>query len=65
MKNKICLIYNFGQHYREPIFRKMDKELNVDFYFGDYPEGVKAFDYNTLNGHKGILKYLKIYKALH
>lgn len=28
---KLCLIYNFAQHYRTSIFTLMDKEFDMDF----------------------------------
>lgn len=48
---KIALIYNFAQHYRTNIFTLMDKELDVDFYFGDHYQNVKKMDYSLLT-HK-------------
>ncbi|WP_345992292.1 glycosyltransferase [Chryseobacterium sp. Chry.R1] len=65
MEDKNVLIYNFGQHYREPIFKKMDEELAIDFYFGDNSEDIKTFDYNKLKGYKGTLKSVKLYKILY
>lgn len=65
MENKNVLIYNFGQHYREPIFRLMDRELAVDFYFGNNSDDIKTFDYSKLRGFKGILKYIRLYKVFY
>ena len=45
---KLCLIYNFAQHYRTNIFTLMDKEMNVDFVFGDTMGDVKKMDYSLL-----------------
>lgn len=47
---KICLIYNFAQHYRTEIFQHLDKCFDIDFYFGDKYLDVKKMDYNLLNG---------------
>jgi len=53
----IVLIYNYPLHYREAIFKKLDIEYDVDFYFGDkLQEKIKAFDVNELNGTVRILK---------
>ena len=47
---KICLIYNFAQHYRSEIFQQLDQNFDVDFYFGDKYLDVKKMDYNLLKG---------------
>lgn len=47
--SKVCLIYNFAQHYRANIFSLMDKELDIDFYFGDKYLNVKKMDYSMLS----------------
>ncbi len=61
MKKKVCCIFNLAPHYREPIFRQMDKELDCDFYFGDKVETkIKLMDYESLEGFKKILKNIKI-----
>lgn len=48
---KVALIYNFAQHYRTNIFTLLDKELDIDFYFGDHYLNVKKMDYSLLK-HK-------------
>lgn len=47
---KLCLVYNFAQHYRTNIFTLMDKELKCDFVFGDSMYDVKKMDYSLLHG---------------
>ena len=47
---KLCLIYNFAQHYRTSIFRLIDQEYNCDFFFGDSYLNVKKMDYSLLKG---------------
>lgn len=47
---KLCLIYNYAQHYRTNIFTLMDKELGCDFVFGDSMSDVKKMDYGLLQG---------------
>jgi len=47
---KLCIIYNFAQHYRTSIFRLLDKEFNCDFVFGDNMGDVKKMDYALLRG---------------
>lgn len=51
MKNKICLVYNFAQHYRENIFCLLDKELNCDFVFGDKYLDIKKMDYSLFKNN--------------
>lgn len=65
MENRKVLIYNFGQHYREPIFKKLDEHIGFDFYFGDRNKDIKIFDYNTLKGYKGLLKNKKIFGPIY
>lgn len=48
---KLCLIYNFAQHYRTSIFTLMDKKFCVDFVFGDSMGDVKKMDYSLLRGN--------------
>lgn len=48
---KTALIYNFAQHYRTNIFTLMDKDMDIDFYFGDHYLNVKKMDYSLLS-HK-------------
>jgi glycosyltransferase involved in cell wall biosynthesis len=43
---KILFLHNFPQHYREEIFRLIEKKYNVDWIFGDKMENVKPFNYN-------------------
>lgn len=59
-KNKICLIYNFAQHYRLGVFKRIDQELNSDFYFGDKLGDIKKIDYKELRGYKGELKNIRL-----
>lgn len=65
ISNKTCLIYNYAQHYRTSIFKLLDKELGVDFYFGDKMDDVKKMDYSQLKNFKGELKNIKIFSAIY
>ena len=47
---KLCLIYNYAQHYRTNIFTLIDRELGADFVFGDSMGDVKKMDYSLLKG---------------
>ena len=42
---KICLVYNYAQHYRKEIFSLMDKEFDIEFYFGDKMDDVIKLNY--------------------
>lgn len=48
---RICLIYNFAQHYRASIFRLIDQTFDCDFVFGDSYLDVKKMDYRLLHGN--------------
>lgn len=60
MNKQICLLYNYGQHYREAIFKSLDDALQVDFYFGDKMHDVKKLDYKILKGKVEELKNINI-----
>ncbi|MEQ8422596.1 MAG: glycosyltransferase [Arenibacter algicola] len=61
MNNKICCIFNLAPHYRSPIFKLMDNELNCHFYFGDKVDtAIELMDYRDLKGFQKISKNLKI-----
>lgn len=47
---KLCIIYNFAQHYRTNIFALMDKTFSCDWVFGDSMSDVKKMDYSLLHG---------------
>lgn len=47
---KLCLIYNFAQHYRTSIFKLISEEFDCDFLFGDSMSDVKKMDYGILKG---------------
>jgi glycosyltransferase involved in cell wall biosynthesis len=46
--NNICVVYNMAAKYREPIFRLMDKELDIDWYYGDQIGNIKEMDSSKL-----------------
>lgn len=57
--SKTCCIFNLAAHYRTPIYKLMDNELNCDFYIGDKVSSpMKKMNYNELLGFKKELKNL-------
>lgn len=40
---KLCIIYNFAQHYRTNIFTLIDKTFNCGWVFGDAMSDVKKW----------------------
>lgn len=48
---KLCIVYNFAQHYRAGIFKLIDKEYQCDFVFGKNKTDIKSMDYSFLNGN--------------
>ncbi len=70
--SKLCVIYNMAAKYRAPIFQLMDKELDVDWYFGEPIGDIKELDtsilkkvtklkqntFRCLTWQKGVLKLL-------
>ncbi len=56
-KRDVCAIFNIGAHYRFPIYKRMDEDLNCDFYIGDYVQtSLQVFDYTQLKGYKRKLR---------
>lgn len=55
--SKTCCIFNYGPHYRDAIYSKIDKELNYDMYFGHkVPGRIKKIDVSTYTNYKKDLK---------
>lgn len=50
MKQKLCVIYNYAQHYRTGIFKLIDQTFDCDYLFGDSMGDVKKMDYSLLHG---------------
>ncbi len=46
---KLCIIYNFAQHYRANIFKLIDSTFNCEWYFGNTMDNVKKMDYSILS----------------
>lgn len=57
---KLCIIYNFAQHYRTSIFRLLDKEFDCDFFFGQSYLDIKKMDYSLLRGKITEQKTIKL-----
>lgn len=58
---KLCLLYNFAQHYRTSIFKLIDQEFDCDFVFGDSMGDIKKMDYTLLRGN---VKEIHIFRYL-
>lgn len=58
---KIACIFNIAPHYREPIYKLLDRELNCDFFIGNQVSTpLKTMDYAELGGLKKILNNIYI-----
>lgn len=44
----LCVIYNMAAKYRAPIFRLMDREMEIDWYYGYQIGDIKEMDPNEL-----------------
>ena len=55
MQHKVCFFNQSSIHYRKNIFMLMDKELDIDFYFGDSRKqgAIKELDTSCLKNFKG------------
>ena len=65
MSNKICLLYNFAQHYRIGIFRLIDRNLDCDMYFGDKLGDIKKLDYKELKNFKKEYRNVKLISKIY
>lgn len=45
---KLCLIYNIAPHYREAIFKAIDKEYDCDWFFGKMKSDIMEMDISLL-----------------
>ncbi len=45
---KLCVVYNFAQHYREPIFRLIDREWDCEWWFGRNTTDIKGMPREAL-----------------
>lgn len=45
---KLCIVYNFAQLYREPIFKLIDAEWDCDWYFGHNTTDIRGMSPDTL-----------------
>lgn len=62
MKNKIAFILNYASHYRLFIYKKIEQELDADFYFGNIPNSsIKKIDYKELANFIKEFKTLKFF----
>lgn len=59
-KNKVCILYNFPQHYRFGIFNLIGNSTRAHFYFGDKMDDVVGFETNLLKGKVFKLKNFKL-----
>ena len=53
MAKKIAMLFPYTPSYREAIYKLMDKELDVDWFFcGNAKRNLKMFDYSLLYRYK-------------
>ena len=51
---RICLVSIFSSHYRKEVYSRMDKELGVDFIFGDGDGTIKSLELSVLRSAKQV-----------
>lgn len=49
MKSKLCIVYNYAQLYREPIFKLIDEAWECEWYFGRNTTDIKGMDTSLLS----------------
>ena len=61
MKHKVCFFNQSSVHYRKEIFMLMDRELGIDFYFGDSrPGGIAPMDTSLLSHFRGYFHNISL-----
>ena len=56
-QDKICFLLNYASHYRLPIYKLINDNLDCDFYFGDkLSTPIKKIDYKELSDYKREFK---------
>lgn len=66
MSPKICAILNYPPHYRKSIYKLMEKELDIDFYFGDkLDREIKKLDYSELERKANEVRNVWIYGPIY
>lgn len=63
-QEKLCCIFRRPALYREPIHRLMDKEFDIDWYFGDKKEDIKCYDV-SIHEHCTILAVKELVGSLY
>ena len=59
--SETCCMFNYGPHYRDAIFSKIDNELEYDLYFGDkVPVKMRQIDVSSYTNYKKDLKNIFI-----
>lgn len=62
MSSKVCCLFNFAAHYRQPIYTLIDKQFPCDFFIGNQTHTpIQRMDYNVLSGFKCELEYRKVF----
>lgn len=58
---RLCIVYNFTQKYREPIFREIDKEYDCIWFFGNNKTNIAGFEINVLKDARLIKNHYSKY----
>ena len=62
MTKRIAMLFPYTPSYREAIYKLMDQELDVDWFFcGDAKRNLKMFDYSLLRNCNLSMKEKKIF----
>lgn len=52
-QNEICFLFNYASHYRAPIYKLLNDNIDCDFYFGDKTyTPIKKLDYDLLSNFR-------------
>lgn len=62
---KVCLLYNFAQHYRLPVYKALEKILDIHFYFGENNTSIKSIEDADLKGIREYFKRLDIFGGVY
>ncbi|KQC34067.1 hypothetical protein AAU57_12545 [Nonlabens sp. YIK11] len=62
---KVCFIFNYASHYREPIFRLINDKISCDLFFVEPDSDINTFDAKCLSNFKGFFNRSNIIKPVY
>lgn len=65
-QDKLCFLLNYAPHYRFPIYKLINDNINCDFYFGNETNAlINKIEYKELSNFKKELKRVNFFSNFH